>query len=274
MKLKITAIITASLLLCVTSCKSGKDTAVSGVQTERESSKADIKELLANAPADWTTLQVPLTISTAEPVSFKAGAKVYMTRDSSIYMSFTVLGMEMAAIQITNDSVFGVDKMNKRYVAESIRSVTADYPVNVAVLQSLFMGQPFAPGIARVTEKNTSDFKLKKDGSGKYSISPVKQFAPFTLMFPLYSDNQVESCVISSKSNQFTMTYTDPVECLGTRLPQINELNVVTPKLKINGTLNWNWNKARFDNPSDNKRIKIKSGYQKVSALQLLKSFS
>ncbi|MBD5191306.1 MAG: DUF4292 domain-containing protein [Bacteroidales bacterium] len=277
MKKTLYILLTAVILLTgVSSCKSTRQSSQSqtGLPSASGSGKPDMAAVIGSESASWTTLQVPMTLTTTTPASFKAGAKVYMTRDSSIYISFTVLGMEMAAIQVTNDSIFGVDKMNKRYVAESLNSITANYPVSVSTLQDMFMGQAFIPGVKRLGDKNVKDFKFHSEDNGTWSASPVKQFKPYNLKFIFDPDNKLRCTAVSAPESLFRIEYSELVEMLGIALPQTDELEVDTPKLKLTASMKWNWNKARFNNPSDNKKIKINPSYKRISAPQLLKSIN
>lgn len=267
----VATIMSASLPSCKSSHKGGEqpyETATGGSLQQRMS------KVMEQSPATWTTLQVPLTIKAEAPASVNISAKAYMTRDSSIYLSFSVLFMEMAVIQITNDSVFAVDKVHKQYVAESISQITSNYPVSVATLQSLFMGQTFYPGDASLTTKNIKNFKLSQLPSGDWCATPSRQVNPFTLSFIFNNDNTLATTAITSADKAFNLSYSDPCQCLSTTLPQLNTLNVNAGKIKINGTLKWNWNKVRIDNPSDNKKLKINRSYTRITASQLLKSFS
>ncbi|MDE7153356.1 MAG: DUF4292 domain-containing protein [Muribaculaceae bacterium] len=272
-KILYTFFATATLLIALSSCH-GSRTATSGDDTLSSGSRQtpfDMAKVIESAPSGWTTLQVPLTIELNSPASFKAGAKAYMTRDSSIYFSFTILGMEMAAVQITNDSIFGVDKMHKRYIAESLSSITANYPVSISTLQSMFTGQLFLPGVTNLTDKNVKEFRLKSSGDGMDAV-PVKQFDPFVLSFHFSPDDMLECCQVKSDDTSFAILYSDPVETTLGTLPMNESLSVNRNKLSVNATLIWNWRKVRIDNPSDNKKIKINPTYQRVSALQLLKT--
>lgn len=265
---------TVLFLTALSSCKSSRQTVSSTGegQSGMLAGTFDLKECFETVPTEWNTIQVPLTISLAKPTSFKASAKVYMTRDTSIYMSFTVLGMEMAAIQITNDSIFGVDKMHKQYVAESLESITANYPVNVSTLQQMFMGEPCMPVGNKLSEKN---FTINPDyENGQWVVTPKKQFSPFKLSYSFNVEKQLEQINISSPASDFTLKYADRAEFLNKFVPQSDIINVITKKLKVEATLKWNWNKARVNNPSDNRRIKINPSYRRISALDLLKSYS
>lgn len=264
---------TATLMTALSACHSSKSSVSESGDTTPSGDRAakfDLAKVIDAVPAEWTTLQVPLTIEMESPASFKAGAKAYMTRDSSIYLSFTILGMEMAAVQITNDSVLGVDKLHKRYVAESISSITANYPVSVSTFQDMLMGQIFLPGVNTLTEKNLKEFKLRTKENRMDAI-PVRQYDPFALSFHFSPDDMLECCQVLTENSTFSMTYTNPTQMTLGSLPGTEYLFFGRNKLNVKATMTWNWRKARIDNPADNKILKINPAYQRVSAMELLK---
>ncbi len=263
-------------LIGMISCKSNKSNVSSPAvnQTSASDGYTSLTSAIENIPTDWNTLQVPVSLSTDKPTSFKASARAYMTRDSSIYLSFTLLGMEMAALQITNDSIFAVDKMHRRYVSEDIRTLTTNYPVSVSTLQNLFMGQIFLPGVNKLNSCHASEFKTVVSGDKGMSISPKSQFKPFELIFDFDNDSRLIKCDVKSPNSDISVCYNDYTSALGGYLPQTDNIQFDTKKIDISATLKWNWNKVRVNNPSDSKKININPSYTKVTAAQLLNSFN
>jgi hypothetical protein len=81
----------------------------------------------------------------ADEKNYNLNANLRMFKDSAIWVSVNaILGIEALRLYITRDSVKILDKQNKNYTARSVdylQEVTA-LPLNLAILQDLFLGNP------------------------------------------------------------------------------------------------------------------------------------
>lgn len=66
----------------------------------------------------------------------------------------------MGRIRITPDSIFAVDKMNRRYIAEPLSSYKDRLPfdIRLASIQALFLNRPFLLGQDDLSMKDFSQF--------------------------------------------------------------------------------------------------------------------
>ena len=105
---------------------------------------------------DWQTLQTGGNISLKAGSNFSSSIQVRMVRDQAIFISLRpMLGIEVGRLLITADSLYAVDKVHKRYIAEKVSLLTAGIPVTVSDVQDIFLGRPFLIG------KGTLDEALK-----------------------------------------------------------------------------------------------------------------
>ncbi len=103
----------------------------------------------------WDDIRIPVNVNIEKPKSLRVSGTMTMVRDKSIHLSLRFFGMEVAAAYVTGDSVFAYAKMQRVYVAESIRDALGGVNATVGDVQSLLLGSPVslpeAVGEATVT---------------------------------------------------------------------------------------------------------------------------
>ena len=135
----------AGAALLLSGCKSSEDAArKSGRKISEE--RTHFSEMLANCP-DYTSFsaKASVTVTTAGG-SIKSRATVRILKDRVLQISIQpLLGIEMGRIQITPDSLFAVDKINRRYLAASLTAYKDMLPfdIRLAAIQALFLDRPF-----------------------------------------------------------------------------------------------------------------------------------
>ena len=102
---------------------------------------------------DWRTMQTGGNIKLNAGSSFSSSIQVRMVRDQAIFISLRpMLGIEVGKLVITADSLYAVDKIHKRYIAEKVSILTAGIPVTVSDVQDIFLGRPFIIGKGTLAE--------------------------------------------------------------------------------------------------------------------------
>ena len=102
---------------------------------------------------DWQTMQTGGNIAIKGSSNFSSSVQVRMVRDEAIFISLRpMLGIEVGRMLITSDSIFVIDKVHKRFVAEKASLLTGGIPVTVSDLQDLFLGRPFVLGQGTLRE--------------------------------------------------------------------------------------------------------------------------
>lgn len=91
---------------------------------------------------DWLSAKYKATLTTSSKINLTINLK--MKRDSAIWLSLSPgFGIEVARVLIRPDSVWAVDKFNKRYLVGSQEQLAERFnvPVDFQVLQGLFLAE-------------------------------------------------------------------------------------------------------------------------------------
>jgi hypothetical protein len=90
-----------------------------------------------------------------------------MVKDSAFQLSILpLLGLEVFRIEFNTDSIKLIDRMNKRYAAESYAALKEAIPLafNFYNLQALFTNQFFVPGERALSPRLYKRFSLRQEG--------------------------------------------------------------------------------------------------------------
>lgn len=165
--------VAVAALICaaVTSCGSSKK-AVAGSGTQgipatatAGTPQADMKAMIQSYAPAWQKVRMPINVSVTQPTQIGASGYLTMVRGESVSISMRVLGMEVASLYLTSDSITVVDRWNKRYVSEGLTRFLSGFPVTIDNVQSLFLGRVFLAGKSGMTEADASLFEYESDGS-------------------------------------------------------------------------------------------------------------
>ena len=133
------------LLSMAWSCKTAKKATNSGKLREQP---VDIvlNEVKKRAiRPDWFSGRAKIGVESEElTVSFTA--QIHLQTDSVLYLSLRKLGLEVARVLITPDSVFVINRFNSEYYKKGLDYLekTFHFPGNFALLQDLLLGNPVA----------------------------------------------------------------------------------------------------------------------------------
>ena len=125
MKTQIT-IVSLVLLLAATSCASRKKT-------------------IAPTPAttyEWLTAKVDIDAEGNGMAFNDLSGQLRMAKDSIVWLSVTApLGIEVARIKVSNDSVWVLNKVDKTYLAESLDDVSSRLktPISLPIVQNMLL---------------------------------------------------------------------------------------------------------------------------------------
>lgn len=157
----------AGIALLLTGCKSSGDASRKSNKKILEE-RAHFAEMLANCP-DYNSFSAKASVTvTSSGGSMKSRATVRILKDRVLQISIQpLLGIEMGRIQITPDSLFAVDKINRRYLAASLESYKDMLPfdIRLAAIQALFLDRPFLLDKGDLTESDYSRFAYTRSKS-------------------------------------------------------------------------------------------------------------
>ncbi len=209
-------IIALSLLAAIaTGCRSTKDntlTTTSGPQVTSAAQQALDQRLSAfvATQGSWTTLQAGGNIKVTGSQTLSSGMQLRMIRDKAIYISVRpMLGIEVAKLVVTSDSVLVVDKYHKRYVAEPLSLITNGIPVTIGTLQDIFLGRAFVLGSGSLNNATKGLVQLTADGD-RFRLEPKQQPQGFNYEFAINDKNQLQSVTVTptrGSSTPYTAHY-------------------------------------------------------------------
>ncbi len=123
----------------------------------------------------YRTLSSKLTMEVASGTrSFSSKANLRIVKDKALQISIQPLfGVEMFRLFITPDTVFVLDRMNKRYVLESFISLKEIYPVgfDYYTLQALFANALFLSGKREVDTGDYDAFHYDRTSDQNYFLT-------------------------------------------------------------------------------------------------------
>ena len=88
----------------------------------------------------WHTVEVPVKVVIDHPANMSLSGRATLVRDSSVYVSMRMLGMEVAFATADNDSVTLCDKYHKIYVSEALAALLPQKYASIGQLQRIMLG--------------------------------------------------------------------------------------------------------------------------------------
>ncbi|MDD2961633.1 MAG: DUF4292 domain-containing protein [Muribaculaceae bacterium] len=221
----ISAIIFSTFLF---GCKSTQKT-VDSTQYTPESQQFD--NLVASYKS-WDTFSSNGKITIDMGRNLSSSMQIKMIRAKSINISIRpVFGIEMVKIHITNDSIFMLDKMNKRYVAENISRFTQGIPFNIVTLQNLFLSRAFMINGGTLSKNDIKKVKIEDDTNGNWTITPKTTVEGLIYSFIITTSNELSklNMIVAGNSAPFTAEYYNTKE---------TEFGKIASKVKIDAKIN------------------------------------
>lgn len=261
-------------MLTLTGCHTARRQTVSPGNIIITPSKVTPQERMGaviDSLTEWSSAVVPVSVTLEIPARMSFSGRAYMERDKSVYISLRKLGFEVAQLYVTNDSIFAVDKFNRRYLAESLEEVLERCPVSIRDIQNLLMGQPFIPG----GTVSVSGFSYDEvSGQNSWLAFPVRQPSPAQLgyVFSL-DDNTLSALAVDSPAGMFTTQYSDFALTPGGLMSGTDRLAFRSEKLNVSAQWKWSWNQAVWNTSSELRSFSLPvRGYTRIAAASLLKS--
>ena len=255
------------VLLILAGCKGGKE-----LISERPVSQEvrnNFESLMASYP-DWNTFSAKgsADLSFGASGSLSASTQLRMVRGEVLQISVRIiLGIEVARLYMTPDSLFLVNKMQKQYVAASLQEIgeRLSSPVSLQTVQDALLGRIFLLNSAN-NAYGIDDFEVMESGSSRWSLSPKRQDERFGYRFDLDE--------IKLFSTQIVCHYTDFIkQGQSENLPTKMKIALTGWSVPVSLNLRYDsssvsWNgKVGVEKPALSK-------YTRVSAALMLKNLS
>ena len=223
---------------------------------------------------DWQTLQTGGNISLKAGSNFSSSIQVRMVHDQAIYISLRpMLGIEVGKLLITADSLYAVDKVHKRYVAEKVSLLTAGIPVTVSDVQDIFLGRPFIIGQGTLSEGLKQQVTASSEGN-RTVVTANEQYKGYGYAFTLDKTGRIVSLDITpagGSTADYQVKYADVRSTRAGNIAHSIKVNATIEKKKLDFSLtykniDWNGN-VKIDRD-------IPGGYSRMNAKDLFNLFS
>ena len=269
--------IIALLAIIMTACGTAKKatnvpSSTSTTQTTQTAITDPCDDIIATL-GDWQTLQTGGNIKLSAGSSFSSAIQVRMVRDEAIYISLRpMLGIEVGKLIITADSLYAVDKVHKRYIAEKVSILTSGIPVTVSDVQDIFLGRPFIIGQGTLSEALKS--QVTTSSNSPLVLMAKESFKGYGYSFSFDKSNHISSLDImptGSTTAAYQVKYSDVRGTHAGNIAHAVNVNATIEKKKMAFSLTYkdiDWNgKVKIDKG-------ISNGYSRMSARDLFNMFS
>jgi hypothetical protein len=208
--------------------------------------------------------------SPGKEISLKAQLK--MIYDDRLQLSIQpLLGFEVFRIELTNDSVKILDRMNKCYTTESYEKIKGKSVIdfNFNNLQSLFANNLFLPGESGISPGQFRRFHMSKNKDSAKLM--IKDETGLMYIFTTDEDEKLLSTFIYDKSENHSLTWNyDDFRNVGKqRFPFRMEAEIIAEDKKRGAVT------LTFSPPEINSPLKtdfnIPPGYKQVTFSQIIK---
>jgi len=164
------------LIVGISSCKTGSKTGK--VDTKNINAAYLTDQLLANQlDAEWFSAKAKINFED-DNIAVSGSASVKMRKDSVLWMSIKKLGLELARVQLTRDSVYIIDRFHSEYNITSLDYIEKRYniPADFLSLQSMILGNPMLlPRVLKMEQSISENYHLSaktKEVNSDYYIIP------------------------------------------------------------------------------------------------------
>lgn len=258
-------------LFLISGCKSKKTLTTGG-----ELAKKTHKEVVADALKSEIIFK---TITSKGNIELKSGssskkvsAVFKIVKDSIIQVSLRMFSIEGARMDITTESIVIIDRLNKRYCAESFKDSEffKQLDFNYYNLQALFTNKLFIPGKREVEYNDYNNFVVGL-ANNLYMLQ-TKGKGSLSYNFAVDATDHIASTLIYNEKQNMSLqwSYTDFIKDNGLTYPTNMQAKIDVAKNRAD--INISYNKLEIDKDF-NVDTSIPSKYTKVSFKDLLGSY-
>lgn len=262
------------ILLCViliTGCKSKETTALGGNMTNlsRNVEKNLYNDML-QAYGSWDTFVAKGDMSMG---SLSSSFELRMIHNEAIQVSIRpILGMEVARLIVTNDTVYFYEKIGRTVSQASINEISKKLPFAFTInnIQSALLGRPFLLGAMDIDTKNFKDFDYEV-ALPQWIMTPKETPLKVAYLFGLENEQLKQiSGRQEETSRQFDCYYADYNILAGRTLPTNIQGTVKGSTKSFSAQLTYS--SAIFDKETTIDISSLKN-YKETSFIDLVKAF-
>lgn len=263
------------VLVGVYSCKS-KERIVQADSELEDKTNSDLFEDVLIKEINFTTFssKMNMSFSTGRRV-LNSRATLRIVRDEAIQLSLQpVFGIEMFRLYVQPDCFIILDRMNKRYVHESIDNIKKQFPIgfDFYTLQSLFTNALFIPEQTTISTSDYKKFKYSKS-SDNYLLSARDKKSKIDYSFFVNGNDQITlaQMYMSARNYALDWNYNEFVLTDNLFFPLEMEILARTEKRKVETSMSLSSISLNQPLTLDSS---IPSSYDKVELEELIKLLS
>ncbi len=240
-------------------------------------SYADRFAAILQADDQWTRVKLPVTLGVENPGRFSVTGTAQIERGESVFVSFRMLGFEVAQLYVTDERVMLIDKYHRKYVEEPTSTLLKGVDISIDDVQSLLLGQPFVAGSGnRGVSRAVESFTFEEVDNSWDASSATDVGVEYGFLFNEQNNLEVFSAGLVNTVPFFVCEYSSAVSHGESLFASASQFTVRTgddPAKNIIGSVSWNFDKASWDDDVTPRKVTSPSGYEKVSVEDLLKLF-
>lgn len=259
-----------------------------GCGSSRSSQKSTLPALTTSSAAlgngsfitepykEWSRVKIPVTLRLRQPKNASVSGTAIMERDKSIMISLRFIGMEIANLYITDDSLIAIDKYNKKFVAEAVKPLLGGFPATISNVQDILMGRPFLVGKSLSNVKIKNDFEIESaEGSDVITVIPRKMPQGVEYGFAFNTAGSLTTAIVKAGSHEpVNIDYSNIASTPYGPFAGSTAVTATAGKTSIDAILEWNVGKASWNDNVELRRPSIPRNYERISASKLIKAFS
>lgn len=226
----------------LTACKPRQKIVVSRTPVEHKANSTLFSDILA-AEFPYRTFSAKLDMNLMSATrSLSSRARLHMVKDSILQISFQPLfGFEMFRFCITPDTVLLLDRMNKRYVLESIAVIKEHYPIgfDFYALQAIFSDAPFLSGKEKPAGDDFAAFSYHRTSDRNVTLSAEDADSGIRYSFLVNGDDRITFTHLFHPERKYSLQweynhFMMVNDCL---FPHKMEMTVSSESKKIDGEI-------------------------------------
>jgi hypothetical protein len=200
-----------ALIALLSACKSSKNLVVTDGSAVAKAQEQLLNDMF-DAQVDYKTISGKISLEMI-PGNRTSGTKVNsqlkIVRDDIIQLSLRApfLNIEAFRINITPDSVYVVDRLNKKIAVENIAKLEREKGIsfNYSNLQALFTNALFYPGKKKLTAKDADKYNIKLH-SGKYYLATIDR-SGINYLFTVDANDRITDTGISAENESYSLNW-------------------------------------------------------------------
>lgn len=205
---------------------------------------------------------------------FSSRIQLKMTCEDRIQLSIQpVLGIEMFRIELSNDSIKILDRMNKRYMADNYILLKQQTEINLTFhnLQSLLTNTLFVPGENRLTSNHYRQFRINK--SRHTAELQLKGSDKTFYTFVADSDEKLLTTLIENELQKYRLSWAySQFNTIDNQLFPMKMTALLSSDNQIQGSAILTFSSPVINSPLS-MVFTVPSGYSRVTLEQIINSF-